>query len=771
MKHFYTFVAAFTVTLLSVNAQSKIDLPGRILLGQVQKQTPHLDLTKKITPFSLNSEALTGPTISRVSPLVVLNDGYTAADISAAGFEVTTDLNSVVVVSLPVSDVEDLAELDCVRQVSFGRQLELYLDEARAYAGVDDIHNGKVTFGSDTYKFTGKGVCTAIFDTGIEPNHINFLNTDGTSRVKQLQYYYTDENDDIYRGIIDLSKIGSFTTDDSTQTHGTHTTGIMAGGYKGTTQYMWCEPSGSSWNGGVNTKSNPYYGVAPESDLLISAGTLADAAVIDGFTRMASYAQENGQPCVINFSAGSITGPHDGTDAFSQAISEVINSYGAIVCMASGNDGEGKISVGKRFTSSDKSLKTCITPDASISSTQCYCILDFWGNDATPFTVNFSNLTPGLIRNTNTSLFNVTAADQSFDYISQSGVSGTTYNTTLKNAYSQAEIVAISEVDPNNKRYHVMALVYYIRKSATSTSASYIHINITGKEGQEVFGTLSNYGEFTAQSAVSGTVDGDASYSISDGCCNPDVISVGSYDNRRYYATLGGNVSYMNESNFNQGAVTYFSSYGPSADGRQLPEVLGPGMNVISSYSSCYVGKNNAATSMSGQATSGSKTHYFASMSGTSMATPFVTGTVALWLEADPTLTTTDVKEIIAKTSALDDKLSGDTEKAGYGRIDPVAGLIEVLSRKSIMGIDPIADDDAEKALIVETGNSSLTVYLAGESAFTTSLYNLQGIRLAETTASGEASTIDTSSLAAGVYIVTVKGASGRTFNHKVMVR
>lgn len=51
---------------------------------------------------------------------------------------------------------------------------------------------------------------------------------------------------------------------------------------------------------------------------------------------------------------------------------------------------------------------------------------------------------------------------------------------------------------------------------------------------------------------------------------------------------------------------------------------------------------------------------------GTSMATPFVSGSIALWLQANPHLTIDDVKEIIAKTSTVDDDVrSGNPAKWG----------------------------------------------------------------------------------------------------------
>lgn len=54
--------------------------------------------------------------------------------------------------------------------------------------------------------------------------------------------------------------------------------------------------------------------------------------------------------------------------------------------------------------------------------------------------------------------------------------------------------------------------------------------------------------------------------------------------------------------------------------------------------------------------------NFYGVMSGTSMATPVVTGVVALWLQANPTLTPEQIKEIISETS-IHDTYTGGTDK------------------------------------------------------------------------------------------------------------
>ncbi len=104
--------------------------------------------------------------------------------------------------------------------------------------------------------------------------------------------------------------------------------------------------------------------------------------------------------------------------------------------------------------------------------------------------------------------------------------------------------------------------------------------------------------------------------------------------------------------------VASFSSRGPTSDGRVKPDVVLPGVNIISARA--------AGTSLG----NGQIDEYYTSLSGTSMATPHATGVVALLLAANPSLTPRQVKEVL-KSTAIDLGLSMNTQ--GAGRVDAYA--------------------------------------------------------------------------------------------------
>ena len=74
----------------------------------------------------------------------------------------------------------------------------------------------------------------------------------------------------------------------------------------------------------------------------------------------------------------------------------------------------------------------------------------------------------------------------------------------------------------------------------------------------------------------------------------------------------------------------------------------------------------------------------YGAMSGTSMSCPTVSGIIALWLQADPTLTLDEIKEVLAATSRNDEFTAASPIKWGYGKIDAAAGIEYIKGMTSI---------------------------------------------------------------------------------------
>jgi serine protease AprX len=97
--------------------------------------------------------------------------------------------------------------------------------------------------------------------------------------------------------------------------------------------------------------------------------------------------------------------------------------------------------------------------------------------------------------------------------------------------------------------------------------------------------------------------------------------------------------------------VCKFSSRGPMKDGCVKPDVVAPGYKIISCRASGIM-ENKAIDS------------YYLAESGTSMACPMVSGTVALLVQKDPKLTPPKAKEILQKTAK---RLGATMPNSDYG--------------------------------------------------------------------------------------------------------
>ena len=127
--------------------------------------------------------------------------------------------------------------------------------------------------------------------------------------------------------------------------------------------------------------------------------------------------------------------------------------------------------------------------------------------------------------------------------------------------------------------------------------------------------------------------------------------------------------------------VGAFSAYGTTKSGFAKPELVAPGRNLISLLASTD--------------TTAYKDHpkhrvddFYFRMSGTSMAAPVVSGTVALLLQDEPKLTPDQVKYRLMLTA--NQNWSGyDTAKAGAGTIDAYAAVYGDTSDSANQGITP----------------------------------------------------------------------------------
>lgn len=674
--------------------------------------------------------------------------GFDRAALESEGVHVSTVRGDIALVSVRTADVDRVASLPCVERMEVSRRIRATMDKARAVSGVDLLHAGELI----DHPYTGKGVIAGIVDEGLDANHINFRNDDGTSRLGYLGHIYLDQsaqggwNGTTY----DRDNIWRFTTDTETTFHATHTLGILGGGYKGKIEAAIEQADKSA---PIQTVDNPYYGVAVGADLAAGVCPLYDQLIAQSIDQMLNYRWDEDKPMVLSLSLGSNINSHSPNALIGQFLDKVAEE--TLVVISAGNEGDIPLAVIKTLTESDREVKTFIR--SIREDGRRYGMCQIFSDK--PFTLKA--VTYNRARGRVAANFPVVEGTEDG--------AGTWYCSSADFKENDTDIVSTLfanafngylgvgyDIDKYSKEH--MALVsYYTENAATNIDDNYLlGFIVEGEPGQRIecynevdYGELSNFG-------IAGWDDGTSDGSISDMACGHDVLVVGAYNTRDSYGSLEGLVRNY-QGKFTPGLVTPFSSYGTLADGRKLPHVCAPGAAVISSTSSYYEEAQGVeyinTAALSARLDEPGRRNYWAPASGTSMATPYVAGSIALWLEADPTLTIDDVKDIISATAVRDaDVEAGNPVQWGAGKFDAYAGLKEVLRRSSGIG----AIDADSSGLMLRQEGSSIELFIAGAGTIDASVYSTAGARLLAASATGDQLTVDTSALVPGIYILTV---------------
>lgn len=724
----------------SANAQSKFDGPAAQLISDANNQAVSLVAGYRALPAAVTAD-------HGVTVIVTMTDTEVLADIEELGGNVVDARGNMALVTLTTAQMQKVAELDKVKNISLGYEAQPLLNSARATAHVDDVVAGT---GLD-HGYDGTGVIVGMMDTGFDPNHINFLNEDGTSRISHM-WVITGTNSAVreYSG----ASLAAYTTDNSGATHGTHVMGILAGGYKGEADQV--AITNNRGNNTVKRNYNvPYYGVATGAEITPAIGTLQGNNILSAAGKLVEYAREQGKPAVLNLSLGHNYGPHDGKTASGAYLSEVGKEI--LVCVSAGNEGDTNISLSKTFTANDTEVKTTFSKSPAANGG-----IDIWASDDTPFDFSFVGV-------------NKTDGSIAYRYDFPGDKPGTYYLTgtawmypgyitdsKINNVFgSKAAIVLTISTSELNNRFNVYVNAIQTYKSNNNDVVP--GIIIKGQAGKKVdmfaVGGLEFY-----DNGISGYTPGSNTNTINDMACADNILAVGAYTNVSEWPTLGGKVGYGTQA----GALAGFSSWGTRPDGTQLPHILGPGESMVSSYSNYYMAAGNDP--YDGKYTVARKdeekrSHYWAEMSGTSMASPFVAGVLALWLQADPDLTMDRVKEILKETATNDKYTLEAPQRSGFGKIDALAGLKKVLAGSAVNEVK------AESTVVVsETAPGCFDIFVPGAESVESRLYSMSGSLAAQTLSNGENATLTAEGLPSGIYVLSVKAGTVAD-TRKVVIR
>lgn len=581
--------------------------------------------------------------VTCVQAIVEFAEGVDAKAIDAYGMKIGTRIGNRATVLIPLERYAEVVASGVFSYIALAQEMRPLLDRARSDLGVDYIYQGL----NMPQGYDGTGVVVGMIDIGFEYAHPAFRDITGeTLRIKRV-WQQNDITGTSPAGFTYGSEYATAedilgaVTDDPDNGHGSHTSSIAAG----------C--------GGQSEHGGQYRGMAPGTEIVMVGCNLSDVGIVDGIRYIHEYARSVGKPCVINMSLGSPIGPHDGRDWCDLLTTDYVEGVDSLVLVVSAsNSGSDQCHIYREFAGD--TLRTFSIAVVSGDNYQNY--LDFWGDAGDDFSLSIAlndyDRGSNVYSQVDVSPFMSTVVDSVYNYEMRSS-RDSVYNVT----------VSVSHSNPGNGRPEILVM---INKEGSGDQRDVFSVAVTSSEAnvhmwnnEEDFTAL-NYPEYT---------EGNSEYTIGGFCANSDaVISVGSYSTRLVSMSNGRIRQYvMGE----EGDLSYFSSHGPTVDGRVKPDICATGQLLVAAINTQYV--PHYLSYIYDTVMSEGQTFYYALMQGTSMSSPAAAGIVALWLQQNPSLNVDSVRTLM-HNSGRQDRFTGSIPVTGsnlwgWGKIDAFAGL------------------------------------------------------------------------------------------------
>lgn len=594
-----------------------------------------------------------GETNAAISAFITLDNGNDAALLRSHGAHITARMGNTVSVTLPASRLEDIASLPGVSLVSPAQRLTLCNDTARSVSHGDSVRLADL---SRLTPYTGRGVVVGMVDVGFDFNHINFKDENGNSRVARV-YMPCDHTGEapVVEGetlpgshYTTPEQIAALTTDEKITSHGTHTTGTAAGSYR----------------------ANGLYGIAPDATLVLCGmpdDSLTDVNVAMSVKYIFDYARSVGLPAVVNMSIGSHDGAHDGTSALCRALDEM-SGPGRICVVSAGNDGAMGCHLQRTFNNNTDTLRTFFA-DWSPASPIFYGSASAWSSTASAHSVDIGVW--DIKSDTLCLRQHLVFPDEDEEPL--------TIDCEADEAWSRyftGKILAAAALDEGD-RYHSIVDVRLYPVNADLYRLT-LHYNAPAGTTLHAWTGVDSY---FYHYSLAGWTRGTSTGSISDLATGDNTVSVGAYCSRNDIVTDWGDV--ISWARCKPPQVAHFSSRGPDQRGLLRPDILAPGFALVSSASRYDEKGVIAHARRVTEVTIDGETYPYGAQDGTSMATPVVTGAIALCLQADPTLSPARLREYIAETGVRDEAvLAAPPEQVGNGKLD-ITALLRLVAREA----------------------------------------------------------------------------------------
>lgn len=624
----------FSQHYLSANDRADID---EMISAYSNPET--FPLQSKFPVHMINGEAY-------VSFVGKVEHSFNVEILENEGCIVNPTINHLISLKIPLDKIHIVDDIDDITYLRLSKRMNTALDKAVKDVRADSVHLG---LGNLPEGYYGNDVIVGVTDWGFDYTSPVFYDTalQQTRIIAAWDQYklsgpsptdfpYGTE----FSGASSLLQAGSDTSNIySYSTHGTHVASIAGGSGAGT----------------------EYRGIAPGVNFLFVTFLVDEGAVLDAWEWMYQKSLEEGKRLVVNMSWGLYhAGTLDGNSVLSNAIS-AYTDLGVVFVNSGGNNGNVDFHLKHEFT--NDTIKTRVNfYSYSAHEYMWGQSIHSWGEVGNSFSNKIQ------IKNSSGTVL----AESPF------------YSTATVGAYVDTFIVANQDTIWYNisaDAAHPMNARPQMRFRIKCTNQSLrVMLNSTASEGlihywnvTELSNDVGNWGmPFTT--FQTGSISGDNENGISEPSCADDVISVAAYATG--WTTPAGNPV--------GGGIASFSSRGPRFDGVMKPDIAAPGVSIAAALSSFTDGQYTTI----GSVEFNNRTYYFARLSGTSMASPMVAGVAALILDAHPTISASEVKDIILQTAREDNKTGilpalGDPTW-GHGKVNALAAVEQAVLLNNI---------------------------------------------------------------------------------------
>lgn len=399
----------------------------------------------------------------------------------------------------------------------------------------------------------------------------------------------------------------NLTASRDTHGHGTHVAGMATG------------------------SDSTFGGVAPGARIVFVKTDFQDAHIADGVRYIFRVARDLQQSAVINLSLGGHWDAHDGTDPMAQIITSE-SGPGRIVCCAAGNEGNDNIHGQTTLTANTEGTMRFKIPNNSIRDG----FLNGWYSGAARLEISVR--TPGGFVTTPQRVITSGSATRSYN-LPDARVRVTTPRPDPANGDLHFLVQASGQLPGTRTAGGTWQLI--LRN--TSASKAVVDVwAIDDQNGTEVV--------FTGSSKQD-------SMKIGSPGCAIGAITCAAFTTKKQWRDIDGitrTVALI------VGDISDFSSEGPLRNNVNKPDVAAPGAMIVSALSRDSSPKRSSM--LDGQ-------HFVDA--GTSMATPFIAGTVALLLQRDPQLNPAAVRTLLRAAAKIPNKAVGTfNPKWGFGLVD-----------------------------------------------------------------------------------------------------